>query len=104
MLTHVSGLTFFKNIFFEKKFFRKAWLHAETEVDVIGSEVNLSYTYNYYGNHPDTINQAARGEGDLGAALKGAKRPMVIMGAGVFDRPDGEQLHAAVRSLCDVRF
>lgn len=33
---------------------RKAWLHAETEVDVIGSEVNLSYTYNYHGNDPQS--------------------------------------------------
>ena len=33
---------------------RKAWLHAETEVDVVGSEVNLSYTYNYYGNDPQS--------------------------------------------------
>ena len=33
---------------------RKAWLHAETEVDMIGSEVNLSYTYNYHGNDPQS--------------------------------------------------
>ena len=33
---------------------RKAWLHNETEVDVIGSEINLSYTYNYHGNDPQS--------------------------------------------------
>ena len=31
---------------------RKAWLHAETEVNVIGSEIDLSYTYTYHGNDP----------------------------------------------------
>jgi len=34
---------------------RKAWLHNETEVDLIGSEVNLSYTYNYHGNDPQSM-------------------------------------------------
>jgi len=80
---------------------RKAWLHAETEVDVIGTEVDLSYTYNYHGNDPQIINDAAAGTNDLGAALKGAKRPMIICGQGIFDREDGAQVHSAIRNLCD---
>merc|ERR1711990_961394 len=80
---------------------RKAWLHAETEVDMIGSEVNLSYTYNYHGNDPQIINDAADGSSDLGKLLKGSKRPMIILGSSVFDRADGAQVHAAVRNLCN---
>ena len=47
------------------------------------------------------INDAAAGTNDLGAALKGAKRPMIICGQGIFDREDGAQVHSAIRNLCD---
>ena len=33
--------------------------------------------------------------------MKGAKRPMVICGQGIFDREDGAQVHSAIRNLCD---
>ena len=46
---------------------------------------------------------AAAGTNNLGQALKGAKRPMIIVGNGIFDREDGAEVHAAVRQLCDVR-
>jgi len=80
---------------------RKAWLHAETEVDVIGSEVNLSYTYNYHGNDPQILTQIANGTHNLAEVLKGSKRPMIILGSSVFDREDGADIHNAVRSICD---
>merc|ERR1712212_1436275 len=87
---------------------RKAWLHAETEVDVIGTDVNLSYTYNYYGNDPQVLLDAAseNPSGDSGRqlrdALQGAKRPLIILGSSSFDRADGAAVHAAVRNLCDT--
>merc|ERR1711887_264879 len=80
---------------------RKAWLHAETEVDMIGSEVNLSYTYNYHGNDPQILTQIANGTHNLAEVLKGSKRPMVILGSSVFDREDGADIHNTVRSICD---
>ena len=36
----------------------------------------------------------------MGAALKGAKRPLIICGQSMFDRADGENVHNAIRSLC----
>jgi len=79
---------------------RKAWLHAETEVDVIGSEIDLSYTYNYHGNDPQIINDIASGKHDLAAHLKNCERPMVIVGSSVFDRADGAAVLSSVKEMC----
>lgn len=80
---------------------RKAWLHAETEVDVIGSEIDLSYTYNYHGNDPQMLKDIAAGTHPLGETLKGCERPMIILGSSVFDREDGADIHQATKALCE---
>jgi len=80
---------------------RKAWLHTETEVDVIGSEINLSYTYNYHGNDPQIINDIISGNHALSERLRNAERPMIILGSSVFDREDGAAVHQATKALCE---
>lgn len=78
---------------------RKAWLHNETEVDVIGSEINLSYTYNYHGNDPQTLKDLTAGTGPLAERLRNAERPIIILGSSVFEREDGAEVHKATKAL-----
>jgi len=80
---------------------RKSWLHKETEVDVIGSELNLSYTHQYHGNDPQIINDIANGTHPLCEELAECERPMVILGSSVFERADGSAIHQSVKKMCE---
>ena len=68
---------------------RKRWLRGDCLVGVIGEKADLTYPYQYVGAGPDTLARFA----DHPPANK--NRPMFILGAGAFARPDG----AAILSL-----
>ncbi len=68
---------------------RKRWLKGDCLIGVIGPKADLTYSYNYLGAGPDSL--AAFAEHPPAAKSK----PMFILGAGAFARPDG----AAVLSL-----
>jgi NADH-quinone oxidoreductase subunit G len=61
----------------------------------VGERVDLTYPYQYLGAGPDSLAELAAGRGDFAAALKAAKKPLVLVGAGALARPDG----AAVLAL-----
>jgi NADH-quinone oxidoreductase subunit G len=62
---------------------RKRWLKGGVEIGVIGERADLTYHYNYLGAGPDAIAAVAE------APPAGNKKPMFIVGAGAFARPDG---------------
>jgi len=68
---------------------RKRWLKGDLLIGVVGERADLTYPYNYLGAGPDSLAQFA----DHPPANKA--KPMFILGAGAFARPDG----AAVLSL-----
>jgi NADH-quinone oxidoreductase subunit G len=70
---------------------RKAWLRG-ARIGLIGEARDLTYRYEHLGEGP----KALSGSGPFYDALKGASKPMVIVGAGALAREDGPQvLHAA---------
>jgi NADH-quinone oxidoreductase subunit G len=69
---------------------RKRWLKGGAPVAVIGPRADLTYSYNYLGAGPETFNQA------LDKALEGAAKPMMIVGAGAYARPDGVAVLASL--------
>jgi NADH-quinone oxidoreductase subunit G len=73
---------------------RKHWRLAKSfPIGLIGERATLTYAYDYLGAGPETLaDVASHGFAD---AMRKAERPLVIVGAGVFARPDG----AAVASL-----
>jgi NADH-quinone oxidoreductase subunit G len=74
---------------------RKAWLHNDARIAVIGPRADLTYPYDYVGAGPQSLN-------DLGAfaeALKNAKRPMLIVGAAAFARKDGAAVAHALGKI-----
>src|SRR6516164_7280084 len=74
---------------------RKRWRMGNFPVGLIGERADLTYHYDYLGAGPDTLADVATGNNELGAALKQAQHPLVIVGMGALVRPDG----TAVASL-----
>ena len=62
-------------------------------IGLIGAKAPLTYTYDYLGAGPETL--ADIGRHSFADAMRKAERPLIIVGADVFARPDG----AAVASL-----
>ncbi|MBS7539975.1 NADH-quinone oxidoreductase subunit NuoG [Ancylobacter lacus] len=73
---------------------RKRWLRGAFPIGVIGEAVDLTYSYDYLGAGPETLAGLLEG-GAFADVLKGAERPLVLVGQGALARPDG----AAVLSL-----
>jgi len=67
---------------------RKRWLRGDCLVGVLGQNADLTYEYNYLGAGPDSLSRFA----DHPPANK--TKPMFILGAGAFARPDGEAVLA----------
>ncbi|MFT4134859.1 NADH-quinone oxidoreductase subunit NuoG [Labrys sp. (in: a-proteobacteria)] len=70
---------------------RKRWLRG-AKVGLIGEKADLTYTYDYLGAGPDTLVDLAAGKGAFADLLKGAAKPVIIVGGGVYARPDGAAL------------
>jgi len=70
---------------------------------VIGERVDLTYETEYLGAGPDTLAEVAAGRHSFAEKLRGAERPLVIVGPGALNRPDGAAiLAAAARYAQDI--
>jgi NADH-quinone oxidoreductase subunit G len=65
---------------------RKRWLKGDCLTGVLGPQADLTYKYNYLGAGPQSLQQFA----DHPPAQK--QKPMFVLGAGAFARPDGEAI------------
>jgi len=73
---------------------RKRWRTARNfPIGLIGAKAPLTYTYDYLGAGPETL--ADVGRHSFADVMRKAERPLVLVGAGAFARPDG----AAIASL-----
>ncbi|MDE1567767.1 NADH-quinone oxidoreductase subunit NuoG [Aquabacter sp. P-9] len=73
---------------------RKRWRAGGLKVGLVGTQVDLTYPYDYLGAGPDSLADLA-GTSAFGEVLRGAERPIVIVGQAALARPDG----AAVLAL-----
>jgi NADH-quinone oxidoreductase subunit G len=71
---------------------RKRWLQGGLAVAAIGAPADLTYPVKQLGDSPAALSGAAE-------ALKGAKKPMIIVGQGALARPDGAAILAACWKL-----
>jgi NADH-quinone oxidoreductase subunit G len=76
---------------------RKRWRQGPYPIGVIGEKADLTYSYEYLGAGPETLGNLAKGK--FGDVLKGAERPLVIIGAGALARPDGAPIAAMAASV-----
>ena len=77
---------------------RKRWLQGNFPIGVIGEHVDLTYPYEYLGAGPDTLTDLV-GEGTFAATLKGAQRPLILIGQGALSRADGAAILALAARL-----
>src|SRR6185503_3777597 len=74
---------------------RKRWRTGHLKVGLIGAKADLTYDYDYLGAGTDSLGELASGKHSFTEVLKGAKNPIVLVGAGALARHDG----AAVLAL-----
>ncbi|MGE3149217.1 MAG: NADH-quinone oxidoreductase subunit NuoG [Pseudorhodoplanes sp.] len=68
---------------------RKRWRQGHFPVGVIGARVDLTYPHEYLGAGSETLADVAAGRHDFTAILREAKKPLLVIGQGAFNRPDG---------------
>ncbi|KQT19472.1 NADH dehydrogenase [Methylobacterium sp. Leaf399] len=78
---------------------RKRWRMGPLAVGVIGEAADLTYPHTYLGAGPETLAEIAGGKHSFFEILKGASRPLVIVGMGALARPDGAAILAAAAAL-----
>jgi NADH-quinone oxidoreductase subunit G len=80
---------------------RKRYLMGGLKVGVIGQQLDMTYPTTYLGAGPQTLQDVVDGKHAFSDVLKEAKRPMLILGAGVLRRADGPAIHALARQLAE---
>jgi NADH-quinone oxidoreductase subunit G len=78
---------------------RKRWVAGALRVGVIGEQVDLTYGYDYLGAGLQSLSGLSRQRNDFVKALKDAKNPAIIVGAGALTRTDGAAVLKAAASL-----
>ncbi|HTO65180.1 MAG TPA: NADH-quinone oxidoreductase subunit NuoG [Bradyrhizobium sp.] len=68
---------------------RKRWRTGQLKVGVIGPKADLTYDYEHIGAGTDSLTDVAAGKHSFAEVLKGAKHPVVLVGASVIARHDG---------------
>lgn len=78
---------------------RKSWLHNELHVALVGSEVDLSYTYDHLGDSAQVLQELANGTHPFCQVLAEAKRPVVVVGSSALQREDGAAILSFVSTI-----
>ncbi len=78
---------------------RKRWRMGPLPVGLIGATTDLTYPHTYLGAGPETLADLAAGRHSFLDVLKGAERPLVIVGPGAYARSDGAAVLAAAAAL-----
>ncbi|MBP2312412.1 NADH-quinone oxidoreductase subunit NuoG [Azospirillum soli] len=81
---------------------RKRYLMGGLKVAVVGEAKPLTYPYTHLGTGTDVLSQLADGSHAFADVLKGAKNPMIIVGAAAFTRKDGIAVQAAARKIAEA--
>src|SRR6188768_1952680 len=78
---------------------RKRWRTGRLKIGVIGAKAELTYDYDYLGAGTDTLTDLAAGKHSFADVLKGAKNPIVLVGAGSLARHDGAAVLAGAAKV-----
>ncbi|XP_067125344.1 NADH-ubiquinone oxidoreductase 75 kDa subunit, mitochondrial isoform X2 [Centruroides vittatus] len=80
---------------------RKAWLHNELEVGLIGPKLDLSYDYEHFGDSVNLLKEFSEGIHPACKKLANAKNPLIIVGSAILQRKDNTSVYSAVRKFAD---
>jgi len=80
---------------------RKTYLKGGLKVYSIGSENELTYPVQSFGNDPRVLADVVLGTHPLAKILAEAKNPMIILGAGAMARADGAAIFATAKAISE---
>ncbi|HUX80160.1 MAG TPA: NADH-quinone oxidoreductase subunit NuoG, partial [Alphaproteobacteria bacterium] len=80
---------------------RKNYLFNGLSVAFIGPAHEQGYPVDYLGNDPFLLEKIKSGKHHISAALKAAKRPMMILGQGALGREDGDAILSLAREIAE---
>jgi NADH-quinone oxidoreductase subunit G len=78
---------------------RKRWRGGALKIGVIGEKADLTYAYDHIGAGTDSLTDLAAGKHSFADVLKGAKHPIVLVGASAAARRDGPAVLALAAKL-----
>jgi NADH-quinone oxidoreductase subunit G len=78
---------------------RKRWRSGQLKIGVIGAKADFTYAHDYLGASTDSLTELAAGKHGFAEVLKGARNPMVLVGAGIAARHDGAAVLARAAKL-----
>ncbi|TXL76689.1 NADH-quinone oxidoreductase subunit G [Vineibacter terrae] len=82
---------------------RRRYLAGKTRIALIGDvPMDLTYPAERLGHGPATLRELAEGRLGFADVLKGAKNPLIIVGQGALQRPDGAAVLAQARALAEA--
>ncbi len=77
---------------------RKNWLEKNVPISLIGEAVDLTYPYEHVGSGPKDLEKLVK---QYAGKVK-AKKPIMIVGSGVFCRDDGLAVHALLHEAAEA--
>src|SRR6202049_2866338 len=78
---------------------RKRWRTGALQIGVIGEKADLTYAYDHIGAGTDSLTDLAAAKHSFADVLKGAKHPIVLVGAVAAARHDGAAVLALAARL-----
>ncbi|KAJ4902273.1 NADH dehydrogenase [ubiquinone] iron-sulfur protein 1 [Raphanus sativus] len=75
---------------------------SNAKVAYIGPPADFNYDCKHLGTGPDTLKEIAEGRHPFCSALKNAKNPAIIVGAGLFNRTDKDAILSTVESIAQA--
>ncbi|QCD98452.1 NADH dehydrogenase [Vigna unguiculata] len=78
---------------------RKTVRSNQAKVGYIGPATDFNYDHKHLGTDPQTLVEIAEGRHPFFKTLSDAKNPVIIVGAGVFERKDQDAIFATIETI-----
>lgn len=78
---------------------RKTVVATNAKVGYVGPPADFNYNHEHLGTGPETLTALAEGRHPFYSALSTAKNPVIIVGAGIFERKDKDAIFSIVETL-----
>lgn len=78
---------------------RKQWLRSDLEVGLVGQDFESTFEYESLGTDSNALKKALSGE--FGKKLADAQKPMIIVGSGVTEHADANNIYETVASFVE---
>lgn len=72
---------------------------SQAKVGYIGPATDFNYDHQHLGTSPQTLLEIAEGRHPFSKTISNAKNPVIIVGAGIFERKDQDAIFAAVETI-----